>query len=377
MQVAAPLQQNVTEYLYVTGTVQAEKSVNMVARVEGTLESIGYKDGAKVKKGQTLFQIDPAQYKAAVKQAQGSVDQSKAKLLNTQLEYQRQSKLGQKSYASQAVVDTARANMDMAQGELEAAQGNLTQSKLNLGYTTVTAPFDGVATAHEADVGALVGQGSPTTLATLVSLDPIWINFTISQNAVQRIRQRLKREGKSVRSLGPIPVQAQIPGGNSYPFHGTVDYIAPQIDASTGTLAVRGVFNNGDGGLLPGMFVRVRVPTHTLDKALLVPAAAIGTSQQGRYVFTVDDKNIAHETAVEVARGPGDYEVITKGLKPTDKVVVGGLERVVAESKIVPEPIKLAPPKIEAVSPGSAGGASKAKGGGAPETPPSPKINVK
>jgi membrane fusion protein, multidrug efflux system len=346
--VAQPVQQDVTRYLVLSGATQAVSSVNLVARVAGTLQSIDYKDGAPVKKGEQLFLIDPAAYKAQLAQAQASVDQANATLENAQAEYDRQQKLGSQDVASKSTVDSAKAARDGAQAQVAAAEANLQIAQLNLGYTSVTAPFDGIATAHQADVGALVGNGTPTVLATLVQLDPIDVNVNVSENDVLNIRQDLKQRGMTVQALGPIPVEVGTSIEAGYPHQGTVDYIAPQVDPQTGTLALRAAVKNDDISLLPGLFVRMRIATSTDKNALLVPAAAIGTDQQGSYVMIVDDKNVARQTPVQTSVGPTGFQVVDKGLKDSDWVVVGGLDRAVPDATVAPKQTKLTPPPAPA-----------------------------
>ena len=342
--VAHPAQQDVARHLLFSGATKAVKTVNLVARVEGTLQSIDYKDGAVVKKGQRLFLIDPAAYKAQLAQAQAAIDQAKATLANAESQYERQAKLGSSNITSASSVDQARAARDTARGQLAAAQANAQLAQLNLDYTTVTAPFDGVVTAHQADVGALVGHGSPTQLATIVQLNPIDVTFNLSETDMLPIRRDLRRRGLTVAELGPIPVEVGTQIESDYPHHGTLDYVSPQVDPQTGTLALRAVVDNANLSLLPGLFVRIRLATATKQNALLVPAAAIGTDQQGSYVMVVDDKNIARQRPVKTSAGPGGFQVIDSGLKANEWVVVGGLDRAIPGSAVVPHKTELHPP---------------------------------
>src|SRR5262249_49598981 len=156
--------------------------------------------------------------------------------------------------------DTSTSNRDNAQANLQQAEANTAIARVNFGYTNVTAPFDGIVTAHLVSVGELVGVASPTQLASIVALDPIYVNFNVNEQDVLRVREEARRRGITVEDLRQLPVEIGLQTETGYPHKGTLDYISPQINQSTGTLAVRGILNNPDRILLPGYFVRVRVP---------------------------------------------------------------------------------------------------------------------
>jgi RND family efflux transporter MFP subunit len=337
VEIAQPLRRDVPRYLNLTGTATAVASVTLQARVEGTLQSIDYQDGHRVKKGQLLFLIDPAPYQAQVAQAEAAVAQAKATLDNAESQYERQTQLGTNNVSSKSSVDQARAARDQAKAQLASADAALTLARLNLGYTTVSAPFDGVAMVHQADVGALVGHGTPTPLATVVKLDPIDVSFNLSETQLLEIRKGLKEQGKTLAGLGPIAVEAGTEIEKGYPHRGTLDYVAPQVDTASGTLALRAVFKNDGDALLPGYFLRVRIPLDVVKDALLVPARAVGTDQQGSYVMIVDGAGTAHQRPVTLAPGPTGYQRVVQGLSADDWVVVGGLDRTVAGAKVLPQ----------------------------------------
>jgi multidrug efflux system membrane fusion protein len=248
---------------------------------------------------------------------------------------------------SQSNIDTARAARDTAQAQVSAAEANLKIAQLNLSYTSVAAPFDGIVTAHQAEVGALVSHGSPTQLATIVQLNPINVTFNLSENDLLQIRRDLRERGLTVQGLGPITVEVGTTIDKGYPQRGTLDYIAPQVDPRTGTLALRAVVQNGDVSLLPGIFVRVRIPAEVVKNAVLVPAAAIGSDQQGSYVIVVDDKKLAQQRHVTTSAGPGGFEVIDRGLKAEESVVVGGLDRAIPGSALAPKETTLTAPPAD------------------------------
>ncbi|MFZ0071353.1 MAG: efflux RND transporter periplasmic adaptor subunit, partial [Xanthobacteraceae bacterium] len=252
--VAQPLQQDVPLYVELTGNTKAFNEVKLEARVQGFLEQIKYVDGAAVKKGDLLFVIQQSTYQAQLDQAKATLEANKASQANAQVEYSRQSTLGQQQFASQSRVDDAKTKLAETSAAVLGAQANLEVANINLGYTEVTAPFDGIASRHLVSVGALVGYAGPTELASVVQIDPIYVYFEVSETVVQRVKEALSRLGKTMRDVHDVPVEIGLQIEEGYPHKGVIDYIAPQIDASTGTLQVRGIFENKDAALLPGMF---------------------------------------------------------------------------------------------------------------------------
>ena len=331
--VAALVEQNVSRYFEATGNTAAVNSVDLVARVQGFVQAISYKDGDYVKKGTSLFTIEPEPYKLKVDSAKAAVVSAQATLTQAQAEYQRQADLVQKQVSTQANYDKALAQRDSAQADLQSAQANERQAEINLSYTDVTAPFDGVVTARQVSIGQLVGASSPTTLATIVQLDPIWVNFTASERDVLQVRATLASRGETTSALLGLPVEVGLQNESDYPHHGKLDYIAPNIDPSTGTLAARASLDNGDRGLLPGYFVRVRIAGRP-QPALLVPDVALGSDQGGRYVLVVNKDNVIEQRKVEPGQLIGDLRVIESGLAKDDRVVVGGIMRAIPGQKV-------------------------------------------
>ncbi len=335
--VVRPLARAVTPYLEATGSTVAFNNVDLVARVEGFVQSIDYRDGATVAAGTRLFLIEPAPYQAKLQQAQAAYASAQAQFVQADAEYRRQTSLGRSDFASQAAVDQARAARDSNQANVTSQQAAIALAGINLGYTSVTAPFDGVVTQHLVSVGDLVGASAPTRLATIVQLDPIYVSFSISEASVQQIRAGLAKAGLTVADLGTIPVEVGLMTDPGYPYRGVLDYVAPQVDAATGTLTLRAILKNPDLALLPGYFVRVRVPrTQRPVESLLVPDAALGSNQAGRYVLVVNDGNVVEQRSVQVGARDGALRVIDAGLGAADRVVVSGLARAVPGEKVAP-----------------------------------------
>ncbi len=334
--VMTPVKQTVTRYLEATGSMAAINTVNLVARVSGFIQSINYKDGDQVKAGTTLFVIEPEPYKLKLEQAQASQASAEASLRQLEAEYKRQTDLAQRQIASQATLETALANRDGGKAKLDSAKADTAQAEINLGYTEVKAPFDGVVSARQVSLGDLVGASGPTQLATIVQTDPIYVNFNLNERDVLRVREEIRRLGLTQADLKKVPVEVGLQTDTGYPHKGTLDYAAPTINASTGTLAVRGILQNPTRVLLPGYFVRVRVPEDEEKDALLVPDAALGSDQSGRYVLVVNKDNVVEQRKVEIGPLVNELRVIEKGLNPDDRVIVAGLLRAIPGQKVDP-----------------------------------------
>jgi len=316
-------------------------TVDLVARVQGFLQEINYQDGGPVKKGTTLFVIEPDPYRLKLEQAQAAEAGAKASVTQADAEYQRQAELGGKEFASKATVDQALATRDQARANLLQAEVNTKLAKINDDYTNVTAPFDGVATAHQVSVGELVGANGPTQLATVVQLDPIYVNFAINEQDVQQLRADQIRRGLSLtrarEELQKIPIEAGLQTEIGYPHRGALEYAAPVVNQSTGTHDVRAVFQNPDRVLLPGNFLRVRVPVGQQREAVLVPDVALGSDLAGRYVLVVNADNVVEQRKVETGPVEGELRVIENGLKGDERVVVGGMLRAIPGQKVDPQ----------------------------------------
>ncbi len=341
--VAHALQQEVTPYLQLTGNAQAVNQVDLVARVQGFLQEIDYQDGALVKQGDTLFVIEPAPYQARLQQAQAALASAQAQLTQSAAEYKRQASLGRTDFSSQSVVDQARATQDSNQANVDNQQAGVTQAAINLAYTRVTAPFDGLVEAHQVSVGSLVGVSGPTVLATIIQLDPIRVIGSISEQDVLRIKDATRNRPFGPADIAKVPIEVGRMDEAGYPHHGTLDYVAAAIDASTGTLTVRGILANSDRALLPGMFVRMRIPVAPQRaQAFLVPDMALGADQGGRYLLVVGKDNVVQQRPVQTGSEVGDLREITSGLTADDRVVVSGLQKAIPGAKVVPDAVEIA-----------------------------------
>ena len=338
--VAKPVKRTVTHYLEATGNAAAVNSADLVARISGFVESIGYQDGDSVKKGTVLFTIEPESYELKVKQSQAAEESAKATYVQAETEYQRQATLAQSGNASKSTLDSATATRDNADASYKQAQINTRLAEINYGYTHVMAPFDGTVTARKVSVGDYVGgNGSPTELASIVQLDPIYVNFAVSERDVLMVRAEIKRRGLTQADLKKVPVEVGLQTDEGYPHKGLLDYASPSIDASTGTLSARALLKNPTHVLLPGMFVRLRIPIGQQQDALLVPDVALGTDQGGRYLLVVGKDNIVEQRKVEVGQIEDGLRVITKGIGADESVITNGILRAIPGQKVEPQTV--------------------------------------
>lgn len=336
--VAPPIKRTITRYLEATGNTAAVNTVNLVARVPGFVETITYKDGDLVKQGTTLFTIEPETYQLKLKQSEAAEASARATLVQTQAEYERQADLYARQSGTKTALDNAIAGRDTAKAALDQAGVNTKLAAMNYDYSSVTAPFDGIVTARTVSIGEYVGATSqPTVLATIVQLDPIYVNFNVNEQDVLRIRAGIRERGLTAEDLRKVPVQVGLQTEEGFPHSGTLDYAAPSVDASTGTLPVRAILQNPKRVLLPGLFVRVRVPLREQPDALLVPDVALGSDQSGRYLLIAGKDNVVEQRKVEVGPLEGTLRVIDKGISPDDRVIVNGLLRAIPGQKIDPQ----------------------------------------
>lgn len=336
--VAKPERKTVTDYLELTGNTQAINTVKLVARVEGYLEGLHFQDGADVHKGDLLFTIQPDQYEAQLAQAKASVAAQQAALFNAETEFNRYSRLFQQKAAAATDVDNWRFQRDSSRAAVANAQAQVELANLNLSYTRVTAPFNGRMGRHLVDVGNVVGAGGEETpLAEINQTDPIYVYFTINELDLLRIRERQMEAGGGDYRTRPVPVLAGLASEEGYPHEGRIDFAAISVDPSTGTLLLRGVFGNPDRVLLPGLFVRLRLPVGRDKDAVLVPEVALGLDQIGRYVLVVDDKNVVQRRQVKIGQAFGEMRVIAEGLSGGERVVINGLMRAIPGREVTPE----------------------------------------
>ena len=341
--VATPLQQTVKLHLQQTGNTIAYNTVDLVARVEGFLTNIDYEDGAFVKKDTSLFIIEQPPYQAQLEQAKAALLGAQAELVKSQAEYDRQSTLRAQDVSSQVQLDKARAQRDTDKANVMSQEAAVQIAQINLSYTTVKAPFDGVVTRHLISVGEVVGGSTKTKLATIVQLDPIYVTFNLSEQDLLKIRQNIGKRQLTLEELNKVPMEIGLMTEEGFSHKGHLDYVSPEIDSQTGTILVRGIFSNPDRTLLPGFFVRIQIPSGRTDEnALLVPDRAISQNQAGRYLLVINKDDVVEQRTVKVGQQIGQLRIIDSGLKPDDRVVVSGIQRAIPGKKVAPQPATIA-----------------------------------
>src|SRR5262245_50879931 len=340
--VAQPVHRPVTDFLELTGNTQAIYTVQLVARVVGYLEKVLFRDGQVVKKGQPLFLIQQNTYEASLRQAEASILLQQAQLEYAQKQLERFSNLLPNNAASQTDVDNWRFQRDSARANLESARAQRELAQLNLDYTTVMTPFDGRIDRRLQEPGNLVGSGGTSPLAQLSQIDPIYVYFNISDLDLARLL-KFTRGIPGTSDARKWSVSAGLPSEVGYPHQGYLDFASISLTSTTGTLLMRGIFPNPDGGILPGLLARVRVPLEQRE-AFLVPDSALGHDQQGDYVFVVNDKDIVERRGVKTGPALENLRAIDEGLKGQEWVVVNGLlkagpgRQVTAEREGPPRP---------------------------------------
>jgi len=339
--VRQPEQQAVTDYLYLTGNTQAVDQVQLVARVEGFLTSIHFTDGDYVKKGDLLFLIEQDVYQSKVRQAEGQLAGVQARLLRASQEYERELTLFKQNAAAKANVEKWKAERDAEQAQMAEAKANLELARINLDYTRVTAPFDGRMDRHLVTPGNLVGTTGPTPLAEITRMDPIYAYFTLNERDLIRIMEKTPEEAQKTYREKTVAVFAGIQGTEDYSIEGRLDFVSTSLDPNTGTILLRAVFSNPKGAsgtprLVPGMFLRLRIPIDVREKALFISERALGVDQRGQYLLIVNDKNMVDQRPVKVGAKVNGMRVIEEGLQADDWVVVSGLQRARPGAKVTP-----------------------------------------
>ncbi|MDB5564523.1 MAG: efflux transporter periplasmic adaptor subunit [Tardiphaga sp.] len=324
-----------------SGRLEAVERVEIRSRVAGAIQEIHFREGALVNKDDLLILIDPALYAADVARADGQVAAAKARLVLTKNEFDRGQQLSDSRWISQKDLDSRINGFREAEANLKAAEAALQTAKLNLSYTEVRAPVSGRVGKVEYTVGNLIaaGPGAPV-LTTLVSINPIYASFNADEQVVTRALKTLADE-KTPSDIDRIPVHMGTTTSDGTPIKGHMQFIDNQVDAKSGTVRVRAVFDNADGRLMPGQFTRLTMGQPKPEQTLLVSERAVGTDQSKKYVMVVDAKNKAEYREVTLGVSVEGMRVILGGLKAGERIVVNGLQRVRPGALIKPEMVAM------------------------------------
>lgn len=354
--VAKPLVKEMEEWNDFTGQFEPLESVEVRARVSGYLESVNFTDGQLVQKGDLLFVIEPRPYELALETSTAQLSQAEAQLQLAQAQLDRTAQLRKNDYATKETYDERVSEVAIAKAARDSAIAAVNQAKLNLDYTRVTAPVSGRMGRHEVSVGNLVmggTSGTPMLLTTIVSLDPIWLTFNVSEGDGMTYKRLVQKgEIKSARD-NTVKVEGQLMDEKTWPLKGMIDFVDNQYNRSMGTIRVRAAFPNPDLFITPGQFGRVRVPMSQLRPTILVPDAAVVTDQSVKVLFTVTADGTVVPKQVELGAVTDDgLRIIRSGITPDDRVIINGLLRARPGAKVTAEEGTIgAPAAPQAASP--------------------------
>ena len=334
--VAKPIVKDITLTKDYPGYLTTEKTVNLVARVNGTLQSVSYAPGGRVKKGQLLFVIEPTLYNDKVAQAEAELKTAQAQLEYARNNYSRMKEAVKSDAVSQIQVLQSESSVTEGVSAVSNAEAALSTARTNLGYCYVRAPFDGTISKSTVDVGSYVGGSlQPVTLATIYKDDQMYAYFNVADN--QWLEMSMNNQQPTKELPKKIMVQLGKEGTESYP--ATLDYLSPNVDLNTGTLMVRANFDNPQGVLKSGLYVSITLPYGEADHAILVKEASIGTDQLGKFLYAVNDSDIVHYRHIEIGQLINDtLRQVLGGLSPQQRYVTEALMKVRDGMKIKPIP---------------------------------------
>ncbi|AOX99449.1 efflux RND transporter periplasmic adaptor subunit [Jeongeupia sp. USM3] len=331
------------------GQTAGYREIDVRARVDGILLKRVYTEGKPVKEGQTLFQIDPAPFKAALDRALGAQAQSKASLEKATADRNRITPLFKENAVSKKDFDDANAGYDAAVANLAAATASTEEARINLGYTNVVAPISGMASKINFSEGSLV---SPTTngglLTTIVQLDPLYANFSFSEAEKLALEKAAQRGSVTLPEDRSYQVSLKLADGSVFKHSGRIDFSDSKVDPATGTIKARAVIPNPEGDLLPGQFVRVVVNGAQLNNAMLIPQRAVIQFQADKAVLVLNDKNVVAPRVVQLGQERGNDFVVTSGLKNGDRVIVDGVLKARPGLPVHPVPAGASAPAVAA-----------------------------
>jgi membrane fusion protein, multidrug efflux system len=333
-----------------SGRLEAVERVELRSRAAGTVQAVHFREGALVKPGDLLFTIDPAPYAADVERAQAQVGALQSRLAHARTEHERSQRLWDERAIAQRELDERANTLRESEANLRAAEAALQTAKLSLGYTQVRAPIAGRIGRIEVTAGNLIaaGPGAPV-LATLVSVSPIYASFDADEQVIVRALRDLPGGTSARERIGAIPVQMGTAATTELPFTGKLQLVDNQVDTRSGTIRVRAVFDNRDGSLIPGQFAKLRMGQPKAANALLINERAVGTDQNKRFVIVVDKDEKAAWREVKLGTSVNGLRVVTDGLKPGERIVVGGLQRVRPGALLAPKMVAMdAKPELTA-----------------------------
>ncbi|MEB0324840.1 efflux RND transporter periplasmic adaptor subunit [Citrobacter portucalensis] len=297
-------------------------------QVGGIIIKRNFVEGDKVSKGESLYQIDPAPLQARLDSAKGALAKAQATANNVRLTLNRQSALIKSNYVSRQDYDTTRSQLNEAQANVAVAKADLEQATINLRYANVTSPIDGISGKSSVTVGALVTADQENALVTVQRLDPIYVDLTQSVQDFLRLKEE-KANGQIAQQQGKIPVELMLENGKPYRHTGTLEFSDPAVDETTGSVTLRAVFPNPEGEILPGMYVTALLDEGSQQNVLMVPQQGITHNEQGKATALIlDQENVVQLREINAVKAVGNQWLVTAGLRPGDRVIVSGLQRI-------------------------------------------------
>ena len=330
--------EDVSVYGEYVGRIRAQQFVEIRARVEGYLERMLFTEGTYIKKGQTLFVIDPKLYRARVNKAKAQLNKAKAQALKAQRDLERIRPLYEQNAASQLDLDNAIASYESAVADVVVCEADLTQAEMTLGYTTVQSPVSGYISERNVDIGTLVGPSGKSLLATVVKSDTVRVDFSMTALDYLRSKARNVNLGQkdTTRKWNPY-ITVTLADGSQYPYRGLVDFADPQVDPQTGTFSVRAEMANPDHTLLPGQFTKVKLLLDVREDAVVVPTKALVIEKGGAYIYVVRPDSVVEKRFVETGSEiPDNKMVVDRGLSPEERIVVEGYHKPQHGMKVEP-----------------------------------------
>ena len=313
-------------------------------QVGGIIIKRNFIEGDKVSKGESLYQIDPAPLQARLDSAKGALAKALATANNVRLTLNRQSALIKSNYVSRQDYDTTRSQLNEAEANVAVAKADLEQATINLRYANVTSPIDGISGKSSVTVGALVTANQENALVTVQRLDPIYVDLTQSVQDFLRLKEE-KANGKIAQQQGKIPVELMLENGKPYRHTGTLEFSDPAVDETTGSVTLRAVFPNPEGEILPGMYVTALLDEGSQQNVLMVPQQGITHNEQGKATALIlDQQNVVQLREINAVKAVGNQWLVTAGLRPGDRVIVSGLQRIRPGIKARVLPSKLTTP---------------------------------
>lgn len=347
--VAQVLHERVTEWDEFTGRLQAPQSVTLIPRVSGYIDAVNFKEGAVVKKGEVLFQIDASIFEAEVARLKADLASATSAKQLADNDYERAHKLFAQKAVSEELLDTRESNRRQTAAAVASVKAALMRAELDLAYTQVTAPIDGRVSYANVTAGNYVSAGQ-TVLTSLVSTDNMYAYFDVDEQTYLKYVKLTAQKKRIDPRSGDNPVYMALANEHDYHHVGVVDFVDNAVDKQTGTIRVRAVFNNEDNSLLPGLFARLRTAGSGAYDGILVDDKAIGTDLNNKFVLVVSDDGTLDYRGVTLGEKIQGLRIITQGLVPEDKIVVNGLQRVRPKMQIAPHMVEMVDSdKLEAI----------------------------